>query len=154
MIKLVAALASAALLILATPPTGWWPLAFVGLVPLLLALRRLSPLGAAALGWLCGFIYCLVCYGWWYPTLQRAIQAPTALALLLTMLNAAWQALVYALWAGAVNLLGDRFGLSPLLAAPLAMGLHRLATVKEWSVCSPTGDRWQPSSPCSASCWP
>lgn len=124
---LLAALASAGLLILATPPIGWWPLAFAGLVPLLLALRRLSPARAAALGWLTGLVYCGVCYGWWSPTLQRTAQLSAPLALLFTVLIAAWQGLVYALWAGAVTGLRDRFGLSPLLTAPLCIALAETA---------------------------
>lgn len=121
--RAAAALASAGLAFLATPPVGWWPLAFVAFVPLLLAMRGVTPGRAFALGWLAGTAWNLASCSWWLVVLERATGLPLPVCLLLTLLIAAWQGLAYALGAWAVSVLAVRFGLTPVFAAPLAFAL-------------------------------
>lgn len=53
-----AAAASALLLILGMPGRiGWWPLLFIALTPLLLAVRRLPAMRCACMGLFCGLLY-------------------------------------------------------------------------------------------------
>lgn len=125
--RAAAALATAGLAFLATPPVGWWPLAFVAFVPLLLAIRGATPGRAFALGWLAGTVWNLASCSWWLPVLERATELPLPVCLLLTLLIAAWQGLAYALGTWAVSLLAVRFELSPLFTAPLAFALAETA---------------------------
>ena len=48
---------SGAMLFLCFPPVGWWPLAWVALVPWLLSVRTSSRLGTALGSWLAGFVF-------------------------------------------------------------------------------------------------
>lgn len=121
--QILAALVSGALLILASPPFNGWPLAFTGLIPVWLATRSAAPGRAAALGWLAGLVYHTGGSLWWYTVLERTVDLPAPVRLLMTMGVAAWHAVVYAVWAGAVSLLAGRFRLSRLLTAPLCMAL-------------------------------
>ncbi|WP_417912439.1 apolipoprotein N-acyltransferase [Candidatus Electronema sp. TJ] len=57
-LTLAAPAASALLLTLAMPGlTGWWPLLFVALLPLLWAARQLSPSQSVCMGMACGILY-------------------------------------------------------------------------------------------------
>ncbi len=51
------AVVSGVVLTLAFPKLAFYPLAWVGLVPLLMAVRRTTPLGSFFLGWLTGFVF-------------------------------------------------------------------------------------------------
>lgn len=127
MTQALIALLSAGLLYLATPPHGGWPLALVALAPLLTAATEAPPRRAAALGWLTGTAYYLLSCTWWYTVLVRAFDWPPLLALVLYGLLNAWHGLVFAMGAGAVSLLGRRFGLHPVLTAPLAFAVAEAA---------------------------
>ena len=48
---------SGALLFLCFPPVGWWPLAWVALLPWLVSVRMSSRLGTAVGSWLAGFVF-------------------------------------------------------------------------------------------------
>lgn len=121
--RLLAALASAGLLLLATPPQRAWPVALVALVPVLLAVRGTTPGRALALGWAMGTAYNAVACFWWFPSLHRPTTLPVTLCLLLTLLIAAWQGLVFALGAGGCRLLARRWRLNPVFSAPLLFAL-------------------------------
>jgi len=55
---------SGLLLALANPPTGWWPLAFVALIPLLWVVRGVRPRRGFLLGLVAGFVYFVVLMSW------------------------------------------------------------------------------------------
>jgi len=64
----VAAAGAAGLLLsLANPPADLWPIAFVGLIPLLWSLRRARPGRGALLGFVFGFVYWGVLMYWLLP---------------------------------------------------------------------------------------
>lgn len=112
-------IASALLLILSFPDFEVWPLAWIGLVPLLLVAGQPLPGGRAfVLGWLWGAIFF---YGtcWWltYPMIHYA-QIPGWLAYPLLVLPIALVAIFTALFSGLLSRLVARFGLGALLAAP------------------------------------
>src|SRR6266550_6437794 len=113
-------IASALLLVLSFPDFDLWWLAWVGLVPLLVAVTRMSETGRAfLLGWLWGVIFF---YGtcWWltYPMIHYAhIMAPLAYVLLL--LPVIFVALFPALFCAALARIVPRFGPAALLGAPL-----------------------------------
>ncbi|PYS79684.1 MAG: hypothetical protein DMF70_12605 [Acidobacteria bacterium] len=113
-------IASALLLVLSFPDFDLWWLAWIGLVPLLVAVTRMSKTGRAfLLGWLWGVIFF---YGtcWWltYPMIRYAhITAPLAYVLLL--LPVIFVALFPALFCAALARIVSRFGPAALLGAPL-----------------------------------
>lgn len=123
MTQVLLALLSAGVLYLATPPNEGWPLALVALVPLLVVSTNAPPRRAAVLGWVSGTTYYLLSCTWWYTVLGRAFDWPPPVALLLYVLLNAWSGLVYAIGAGAISLLRRRFGLHPVLIAPLAFAV-------------------------------
>ncbi len=129
------AIASALLLILSFPDFDLWWLAWIGLVPLLVAVTLTPKAGRAfLLGWLWGVIFF---YGscWWltYPMIHYAhLAAPLAYVLLLlpVMLVALFPALFCALLACAVS----RFGLAALFVAPflwVSLELGRYAVTSQ-----------------------
>jgi apolipoprotein N-acyltransferase len=96
--------ASGALFALAYPASGWWPLAFVSLVPLLLEMWRESAASAAWLGasWGAGFFTLLL--SWLYPFFRHygrlgPLPSAGALAVLVSYL---------AVYPGLFALLGSR----------------------------------------------
>ncbi|HSP64315.1 MAG TPA: apolipoprotein N-acyltransferase [Pyrinomonadaceae bacterium] len=113
------AIASALLLVLSFPDFDLWWLAWIGLVPLLVAVTLTPKAGRAfLLGWLWGVIFF---YGtcWWltYPMIHYAhLAAPLAYVLLLlpVMLVALFPALFCAVLAHLVS----RFGPPALFVAP------------------------------------
>lgn len=62
--------ASGALYFLAFPGVGLWPLGFIALVPLILALRAQPPARAVLLGWFAGFVVNALGLYWLVPTLR------------------------------------------------------------------------------------
>jgi apolipoprotein N-acyltransferase len=81
------AILSGLLLAAAFPSLDWEPLAWVGLVPLLLAAEGLRPRAAFALGWLGGLVFYLGTVYWVAYTITRhtAVPMPAAIAILLLM---------------------------------------------------------------------
>ncbi len=96
------AAASGLLLTLALPPRPYPWLAWVGLVPLLLALRGLSWRRAALLGGLTGTLYALASVYWVQGTMVRYGPLPVALAAAATLLLALYMGGYTALWAALV----------------------------------------------------
>jgi apolipoprotein N-acyltransferase len=113
-------IASALLLILSFPDFDLWPLAWIGLVPLLVVIGRpLKAPRAAVLGWLWGIVFF---YGtcWWltYPMVHYAhISAWVAYPLLVVPI--ALVALFPALFSLLLSRLVARFGPTAILVAPL-----------------------------------
>src|SRR5437763_15833663 len=118
-------IASALLLVLSFPDFDLWWLAWMGLVPLLVAVTRMSKTGRAfLLGWLWGVVFV---YGncWWltYPTIHYAHMA-APLAYVLLLLSVIFVALFPALFYSALLRIVSSFGLVALLGAMLLCVLH------------------------------
>lgn len=128
---------SAFLLILSFPDFNLWPLAWVGLVPLLVAVTRVGRARQAfVLGWLAGALFF---YGscWWlthsmihYGGLPR----PLAYALLVPVVITV--GLLPATFACALARLCERWGVYALAAAPA------LWAASEWARLGATGQLW------------
>lgn len=117
-----AAAASGALLVLAFPDFELWPLAWVGLVPLLFVIARRPQSGRAfVLGWLAGTVFFYgACHWLTFPMIRYGgIPAPAAYLLLLFPTLAA--GLFPALFAAGLAHLGRHRGAGALLllAPPL-----------------------------------
>ncbi len=101
--RVAAAVAAGLLLAAAFPRTNQSWLAWVGLVPLLLALRGRSPRSAATLGWLAGFVFYLVTVSWIPDTISNFTSVPPAAAFMLLVLMAAVAAYGQAVFAGVLE---------------------------------------------------
>src|SRR3954467_2859142 len=77
---------------LAFPGIDLWPLSFVALVPLILALRGQTPRRALGLGWLAGFTMTMCGFYWLLPMLKLFSGFPTALCIVFMALLCAYQA--------------------------------------------------------------
>ncbi len=85
------AMSSGLLYFLAFPGPGLWPLGFVALVPLLLALDGQSPGRAFSLGWLAGFASTITGFWWLLEMLRRYSGFPTPLCVLFLALLSLYQ---------------------------------------------------------------
>jgi apolipoprotein N-acyltransferase len=122
---------SGALYGLAFPPVGWWPLAWVALVPFLVAVRESTPRRALGLGLLLG-IAVSVGVGTWMPIAvinyyDQSFAIGVAVFLACALLQASWQ---YAGFAFLFGRLARRpSALAPVLVAA-AWTAAELARVK------------------------
>ena len=118
--EFLVAAASALLLVLSFPNFDLWPLAWIGLTPLILVSAECEkPLRAFVAGWWWGVIFF---YGscWWltYPMVHYGHITPW-LAYPLLLLPVALVAVFPALFCAFVNRLVMRFGHGAILSAPL-----------------------------------
>jgi apolipoprotein N-acyltransferase len=130
-------IASALLIVLSFPNFELWPLAWVGLVPLIICTARPLRAGRAfLLGWLWGAVFF---YGtcWWltYPMIRYA-DIRAWVAYLLLVLPIALVAFFPALFSVMLSRLVARFGLGALFTAPL------LWVSCEWARYAVTGELW------------
>ncbi len=114
------ALVSGVLYFLAFPPVGAWPLAFVALVPLLVALGGRRPLHAALLGLISGSVTAVAGFYWLMPMLLQFSGMPAAVCALLLLLLGLWQGGRMALSAW-LHARAARGGWPEALAFPLAL---------------------------------
>jgi len=114
-----ASMLSAALVAGAAPRWNFWPLAFVAVAPLYLAVRRSGPLEASAWGWLTGFCINLYGYGWTIAAMHRFANVPTLPAFGLLGAASAYQAMTCALVFGGASLLERRTNLPWVVSGPL-----------------------------------
>jgi len=131
------AVASAALLAASFPDFDLWPLAWVGLVPLLAAVaRRPAASRAFLLGWLCGTLFFYAsCHWLTYPMIHYGgIPAAVAYVLLLAPTLAA--GVFPALFAAGVAAAFKRWGTCALLLAP------PLWAASEWARLGVIGQLW------------
>lgn len=131
------ALLSAFLLVLSFPDFNLWPLAWVGLVPLLIAVTKTTRSRQAfMLGWMAGAVFF---YGscWWLThsmIYYGGLPRPVAYALLVPVVVIV--GLFPALFAFALARLCARWGTLALLAAP------PLWAASEWARLGATGQLW------------
>jgi apolipoprotein N-acyltransferase len=131
------ALVSSALLVLAFPNFNFWPLAAVGLVPLLLVIAaRPNPWRAFLLGWLTGTVFFYGSCHWLTFSMVHygGIPQPLAYLLLLPipMLVGIFPAVFALLLARSIG----RWGVATILAAPI------LWVALEWARLGVTGQLW------------
>jgi apolipoprotein N-acyltransferase len=113
---------------LAFPPAGLSPLAFVALVPLLVACRDLKPGRAFLVGWLAGIVFFTVTVWWLTVAMTRYGGIPPLLAWPILLLLAGVLAVYPALFAA-----GAAWALGRGLRGPAAVvGLAALWTILEW----------------------
>src|SRR5512140_1483873 len=67
---------------LAFPGIDLWPLSFVALVPLIVALRGQTPRRAAGLGWMSGFTMTMTGFYWLLGMLKTFSGFPTVICLI------------------------------------------------------------------------
>jgi apolipoprotein N-acyltransferase len=90
--------------VLAGPDIDLWPLAYVGLVPLLVTVERAPTLRSAALhGWIAGLVANAGGFYWITELLTRHAAMPWIVGALALLLLAAYQAVVFLLFAVAVR---------------------------------------------------
>ncbi|WP_437693391.1 apolipoprotein N-acyltransferase [Sorangium sp. So ce176] len=85
------------------PGMDLWPIAFFGLVPLIVALRGQSPGRAALLGWIAGFVMTMTGFYWLLEMLRVFSGFPTILCALFMAILCAYQ-------AGRIALCGWLYG--------------------------------------------
>lgn len=115
--RLVLAIASGLLLGVAFPNLDLEPLAWIGFVPLLLAVRGTRPRRAFALGWTTGLVFYLVTVYWVVYTITRYTAVPMVLAAGILVLMAAILACYHGAFAAGLCWLEDR-GLPAFWLAP------------------------------------
>src|SRR5215207_6179831 len=128
---------SAVLLVLAFPDFELWPLAWVGLVPLLVAVgRRAHTARAFLLGWVTGTLFFYAsCHWLTYPMIHYG-GIPAWLAYPLFLPAALAGGLFPALCAGVLGRAGARWGARAMLLAPLVW------VSLEWARLGVIGQLW------------
>ncbi len=123
----MAAATTGFLVIRAFTPIDLWPLAFVALFPLYLAVREMSLPRAILFGWIAGFVANLLGFDWAGQVIRDFAHLSRADALKIVLGVCAYQGVVFALWAGACSVLHRRVGLALVFVAPLAMAMAEAA---------------------------
>src|SRR5262245_52262848 len=96
-----------------------WPLAWIALVPSLLAIRTVSPRRAFFLGWLTGFVANAGGFYWIGGLLQRFGHMPLYAVIPLFVLLVGYQGLMYGIWAYVVRRLSPPVPMT--LCAPVVL---------------------------------
>jgi len=104
-------------LAIAQPGFGAWPLAWVGLAPLLLAARGAAPRRAFRLGWLAGIVYYGIVLYWIAPTIATYTRIPMPLAIVLELMLAAVTGVLIGAFSALVEWLAAS-GISRVITAP------------------------------------
>ena len=120
--KIFFALLSSFLLTCAFPKVGADWLVWIGLMPLLLSIKDLSPKPAFYIGLLAGIAHYLTLLYWLVPVMKTYGHLPLVLAVTTLMAFAFYLALYIALFAVIVA----QFGLRPLRCIVLAPAGHRV----------------------------
>jgi apolipoprotein N-acyltransferase len=117
-IEIFLSLVSGAVLVLAFPKFQLEFLAWFGLVPLLWAIRRKSPVQAAVLGFLSGLVFHLGTLYWIYNVLTEFGHLPSALGVFFVILLSGYLALYFSAFAFAVRWVRAHADLPETLFAP------------------------------------
>ena len=123
---LVAAAASGALLALSLPSYDLWPLAWFGLVPLLLAIRGRTPAGAFGVAWVGWLVFSLLALYWIAPTISNFTSISRPLSIGVLILLCMTSAVYVGVFGAALEWIAAA-GISRVLAAPC------LWVVVEWT---------------------
>ncbi len=110
---------------LAFPGIDVWPLSFVALVPLIVALRGQTPRRAFGLGWAAGFTMTMAGFYWLLDMLRTFSGFPTPLCVLFMAILCGYQAGRIGL-AGLLSARAERRGWPPGLAFALAFAASEL----------------------------
>src|SRR5262245_13157742 len=125
------------LLIFSFPNFERYPLAWIGLVPLLVAIaRRPSPLKAFILGWATGWIFFYVTCYWLTYSMIHYGEIPTVLAYLLLLFPALLVGIFHGFFAALTAVVIRKWGYLALLLAPIYW------TAFEWVRLGVTGQLW------------
>lgn len=119
LLRVGAALACAACMVLASPDYNQWYLGFVGWAFWLAAIEGLAPRKAFWLGWLCGIVTVFWGFLWLTELLLRFADFPMWATLVVHLIFAAFQGLQWAIPAAVLNWLRRRTGHDVVLLAPL-----------------------------------
>jgi apolipoprotein N-acyltransferase len=125
-VRLLLAVASGLLLSAAFPALDLAPLAWIGLVPLLLAGRGLGPGRGFVVGWLGGLVFYLATVYWVAYTIGRYTAVPGPVAVAILVLMAAVLALYHGAFLAGVRWFAGRRLPALWLAAPLWVTLEWL----------------------------
>ena len=132
-----AALATSILLILSFPDFNLWPLAWIGITPLLLTLaQRPSPVRAFVLGWFTGTVFFYGSCYWLTYSMIHFGGLPAWLAYLLLIPGALVLGLFPATFAFILAFALARWGSKAIFLAPFAW------TSLEWARLEVTGQLW------------
>lgn len=104
------AVASGAAVALAFPPLSLWPLAFVGLGPLIAVCLGASTVRACAVGLIAGSVSQIVAMPWVLTSVARLQDISVAAALIPFALFVVWQAAPWALFGGLVASMREATG--------------------------------------------
>ena len=133
----VAAMISAALLILSFPDFDLWPLAWLGLVPLLVAIaHRPAPWRSFLIGWLAGTVFFYGSCHWLTYSMIHYGGIPLWAAYLLLIPGALTLGLLPGLFSFVLARLIRKWSTRVLFAAPFIWG------ALEWARLSLTGQLW------------
>jgi apolipoprotein N-acyltransferase len=131
------ALLSAALLIVSFPDFNLWPLAWIALVPLFIAIaRKPRPWSPFFLGWLFGSVFFYGSCYWLTYSMIHFGGLPRALAFVLLLPGAIVMGIFPAIFAAVVARAIRKWGMTALLIAPL------LWPALEWARLETTGQLW------------
>jgi apolipoprotein N-acyltransferase len=120
-----AAVLCGVLYFLAFPGIDVWPLSFIALVPLIVALRGQTARRAFGLGWAAGFTMTMAGFYWLLDMLRTFSGFPTALCVLFMAILCGYQAGRVGL-AGLLSARAERRGWPPGLAFTLAFAASEL----------------------------
>lgn len=118
------AVLSGLLYFLAFPGMDMWPLAFVALVPLIIALRGQPPKRALLLGWTAGFTMTMTGFYWLLEMLEVFSGFPTALCLVFMAILCAYQ-------GGRIGLAGWLYGRAEIRGWPASLAFALAFAVSE-----------------------
>jgi apolipoprotein N-acyltransferase len=127
---------SALLVVLSFPDFDLWPLAWVGLVPLALAVLRARPTQAFALGWLWGVLFFYGSCWWLTHSMIHYGGIPPAVAFALLLPPTVIVGVFPALWALLIARASALWGAKALALAPFAWA------ALEWLRLTATGQLW------------
>ncbi len=116
--EILLSILSGAVLVLAFPKFHFEFLAWVGLVPMLWAIRKKTPVQAAFLGFIAGLVFYLGLLYWIYNVLTAYGHLPSALSVFLIVLLTAYLALYFSAFALGIRWIGTKTDLPETLFAP------------------------------------
>ncbi len=115
---LIPPIATGLLLALSFPSFDFEPLAWIGLVPLLLAIRGSSWKVAFGQGWLAGLVFFAITLHWVINAMHQYGKMPFVVSFLVMLLLAGYCALFVALFTAVLTVIPDRRGLIRTWTAP------------------------------------